>query len=274
MRDWLLGVITYYEGFKKLMKIPNWIRSLGRVLVFLPVCLFLGVSVNAADLSFEVIAEGDGETAKNGMQVSVHYQGRLTDGTIFDDSQKRGTPFSFTLGSGQVIPGWEQGIAGMKIGEKRVLTIPPELGYGAAGAGEVIPSNATLIFDVELIAVTIPPKLGDATPADLKAAQKNGVVVIDIRRAEEWAETGIIKGAHTITAFTQSGQLHPEFQRKFIAIVPTPDTPVMLYCRTGNRTGIIGNALVSQLGYSDVTHLSDGIVGWIAGGAPVVAFKP
>ena len=274
MRDWLLGVITHYEGFKKLMKILNWIKTLGRALVFFPVCLFLGVSVSAADLSFEVIAEGDGETAKSGMQVSVHYQGRLTDGTVFDDSQKRGTPFSFTLGSGQVIPGWEQGIAGMKIGEKRVLTIPPELGYGAAGAGGVIPPNATLVFDVELIAFTILPKLADATPADLKAAQKNGVVVIDIRRAEEWAETGIIKGAHTITAFTQSGQLHPEFQRRFIAIVPTPDTSVMLYCRTGNRTGIIGNALVSQLGYSDVTHLSDGIVGWAAGGAPVVAFKP
>ena len=262
------------KGLKKLMKILHWIKSLGRVLFLLPVCLFLEVSVNAADLSFEVIAEGDGEKAKNGMQVSVHYQGRLTDGTIFDDSQKRGTPFSFTLGSGQVIPGWEQGIAGMKIGEKRVLTIPPELGYGAAGAGGVIPPNATLVFDVELIAVTIPPKLADATPADLKAAQQKGVVVIDIRRAEEWAETGIIEGAHTITAFTQSGQLHSEFQRKFIAIVPTPDTPVMLYCRTGNRTGIIGNALVSQLGYSDVTHLSDGIVGWAAGGAPVVAFKP
>ena len=256
------------------MKILHWIKSLGRVLFLLPVCLFLEVSVNAADLSFEVIAEGDGETAKNGMQVTVHYQGRLTDGTVFDDSQKRGTPFSFTLGSGQVIPGWEQGIAGMKIGEKRVLTIPPELGYGAAGAGGVIPPNATLVFDVELVSVAIPPKLGDATAADLKAAQKNGVVVIDIRRAEEWAETGIIEGAHTITAFTQSGQLHPEFQTKFTAIVPTPDTPVMLYCRTGNRTGIIGNALVSQLGYSDVTHLSEGIVGWTAGGAPVVAFKP
>ena len=130
--------------------------------------------MNAADLSFEVIAEGDGETAKNGMQVSVHYQGRLTDGTVFDDSQKRGTPFSFTLGSGQVIPGWEQGIVGMKIGEKRVLTIPPELGYGAAGAGGVIPPNATLVFDVELVSVAIPPKLGNATAADFKAAQKNG----------------------------------------------------------------------------------------------------
>ena len=256
------------------MKILHWIKSLGCFLTFLPVFLFLGVSVNAADLSFEVIAEGDGETAKNGMQVSVHYQGRLTDGTVFDDSQKRGTPFSFTLGSGQVIPGWEQGIVGMKIGEKRVLTIPPELGYGAAGAGGVIPPNATLVFDVELVSVAIPPKLGNATAADFKAAKKNGVVVIDIRRAEEWAETGIIEGAHTITAFTKSGQLHSEFQTKFTAIVPTPDTPVMLYCRTGNRTSIIGNALVSQLGYRDVTHLSDGIVGWTASGATVIPFKP
>ena len=230
--------------------------------------------MDAADLSFEIIAEGHGEIAKNGMQVSVHYQGRLTDGTIFDDSQKRGTPLSFTLGSGQVIPGWEQGIAGMRIGEKRVLTIPPELGYGSAGAGVVIPPNATLLFDVELVAVTIPPKLATATPTDLKEAQKKGVVVIDIRRAGEWAETGIIEGAHTITAFTQSGQLHPEFQTKFTAIVPTPDTPVMLYCRTGNRTGVIGNALLSQLGYRDVTHLSEGIVGWAAGGALVVPFKP
>jgi hypothetical protein len=198
-----------------------------RAIAFLPVCLFVGVSVNAADLSFEVIAEGDGETAQNGMQVSVHYQGRLTDGTIFDDSQKRGTPFSFTLGSGQVIPGWEQGIAGMKIGEKRVLTIPPELGYGAAGAGGVIPPNATLVFDVELVAVAIPPKLGDATAADLQAAQKNGVVVIDIRRVEEWAETGIIEGAHTITAFTQSGQLHPNFRQN---LPPSCQRQIHLSC--------------------------------------------
>ena len=197
------------------MKILHMAKSFGRVLASLSVCLFLGVGLEAADLSFKVIAEGAGETAQSGMQVSVHYHGRLTDGTIFDDSQKRGTPFSFTLGSGQVIPGWEQGIAGMKIGEKRVLTIPPELGYGTAGAGGVIPPNATLVFDVELIAVMIPPKLVGAKPDDLKAAQKKGVVVIDIRRAEEWAETGIIKGAHTITAFTQSGQLHPEFQTKF-----------------------------------------------------------
>ena len=82
------------------MKALHWIKSLGQVLAFLSVFLFLGVSVKAADLSFEIIVDGDGKTAQNGMQVSVHYQGRLTDGTVFDDSQKRGTPFSFTLGNG------------------------------------------------------------------------------------------------------------------------------------------------------------------------------
>ena len=128
------------------MKILHLIKGLGRALVFLPVCLFLGVSVNAADLSFEVIAEGDGETAKNGMQVSVHYQGRLTDGTVFDDSQKRGTPFSFTLGSGQVIPGWEQGIAGMKIGEKRVLTIPARAWLWCGGCRRGNPAKCNIGF--------------------------------------------------------------------------------------------------------------------------------
>jgi FKBP-type peptidyl-prolyl cis-trans isomerase len=100
---------------------------------------------------------GDGAAAKAGNKVSVHYTGWLSDngakGKKFDSSVDRGQPFQFILGQHQVIAGWDEGVAGMKVGGKRTLTIPPELGYGARGAGGVIPPNATLIFDVELLQV-------------------------------------------------------------------------------------------------------------------------
>jgi len=101
----------------------------------------------------EIIAEGSGEEAKAGDTVEVHYTGMLLDGSKFDSSLDRGKPFSFPLGAGMVIKGWDQGIAGMKVGEKAKLTIPAELGYGAMGYPPVIPANATLVFDVELIAI-------------------------------------------------------------------------------------------------------------------------
>ena len=100
---------------------------------------------------------GDGTTAKAGSKVSVHYTGWLSDnggkGKKFDSSVDRGQPFQFTLGAKQVIAGWDEGVAGMKVGGTRTLTIPPELGYGARGSPGAIPPNATLIFDVELLQV-------------------------------------------------------------------------------------------------------------------------
>jgi FKBP-type peptidyl-prolyl cis-trans isomerase len=105
------------------------------------------------DLKMEDLNIGDGAEAVAGKSVSVHYTGWLTNGTKFDSSVDRGQPFQFTLGARQVIEGWDRGVAGMKVGGKRKLTIPPEMGYGARGAGGVIPPNATLVFEVQLLAV-------------------------------------------------------------------------------------------------------------------------
>lgn len=106
-----------------------------------------------SELICEDIEIGEGAEAVAGSTVVVHYSGFLTDGSKFDSSLDRNDPFSFKLGAGMVIRGWDEGFSGMKVGGKRKLTIPPEMGYGSAGAGGVIPPNATLIFDVELLDV-------------------------------------------------------------------------------------------------------------------------
>ena len=104
-------------------------------------------------LIIEDLTEGPGDIASAGQLVAVHYTGWLTDGSKFDSSKDRNDPFEFTLGARHVIAGWDEGVQGMKVGGKRKLTIPPELGYGARGAGGVIPPHATLVFEVELLEI-------------------------------------------------------------------------------------------------------------------------
>ncbi|MBG6128769.1 peptidylprolyl isomerase [Aquimarina sp. EL_43] len=112
-----------------------------------------GFEKTDSGLRYKIIQKGDGAKAEKGKTVSVHYKGSLTDGTVFDSSYKRNQPIDFPLGMGQVISGWDEGIALLQVGDKARFVIPPYLGYGDRGAGGVIPPNATLIFDVELVEV-------------------------------------------------------------------------------------------------------------------------
>ena len=105
------------------------------------------------NLNIDVIQKGSVPAIQNGQIAVVHYTGTLLDGTKFDSSVDRGTPFSFSLGAGEVIEGWDKGVLGMMVGEKRKLQVPPELGYGTSGAGGIIPPNAILVFEVELLEI-------------------------------------------------------------------------------------------------------------------------
>ena len=112
-----------------------------------------GPEPGEAKLEITDLVVGTGAVAETGKSVAVHYRGTLTDGTEFDSSRKHGAPFSFPLGAGKVIPGWDEGVKGMKVGGKRKLVVPPDMAYGERGAGGVIPPNATLVFEVELLDV-------------------------------------------------------------------------------------------------------------------------
>ena len=162
IRGWDEGVAGMKEGGVRKLTIPPHLgygeRGAGGVIPPNATLVFevelLSVIRNSGELEIEDLTEGSGREAVPGQRVSVHYTGWLTNGRKFDSSKDRGQPFSFNLGGGQVIRGWDQGVVGMKEGGVRKLTIPPQLGYGARGAGGVIPPNATLVFEVELLSAS------------------------------------------------------------------------------------------------------------------------
>ncbi len=228
---------------------------------------FSSIAALAADLRIEDTVVGSGAEAVDGKTVVVHYAGRLESGKEFDRSAEN-KPFRFTLGEGRVIAGWEQGLRGMRVGGERRLVIPPELAYGEQGAGGVIPPNATLTFDVKLIAVEDAPwkKVGVDGIEGLIA---DGAILVDIRRPEEWKETGIVKGAKTLTAFNAEGRLDQRFPKLF-QMLGAGDKPIILMCRTGNRSNVLAEFLSTRAGIANIYDASGGIVAWQKSNRPLV----
>jgi rhodanese-related sulfurtransferase len=220
------------------------------------------------ELKITDLVVGTGEEAVKMSKISVNYTGwLLEDDKQFDSSIGR-EPLTFTLGTGMVIPGWDQGVEGMKVGGKRELIIPPHLAYGERGAGRVIPPHSTLRFEIELLAIT-EPKYSNIDNEQVKELIAKGTKIIDVRHPEEWKETGIVKGSILIESFEKSGRLRREFIEDLTKTVKK-DEPIILICRTGNRTSVLSEGLSEQFGYSKIYNVTKGIEHWIKQGNPVV----
>ena len=219
--------------------------------------IFISPISIAKELKITNNIEGVGLEITNHSKIKVHYMGKLEDGTKFDSSYDRGEPLSFQIGMRQVIEGWEQGLMGMKVGGKRTLIIPPNLAYGEQGAGDLIPSNATLIFDVEIINIQAPGYTLVMTK-DIAKLQKQNYKFIDIRTKKERVNTGTIPGSLEITAFDIYGKFIPKFMKTFQDLVDLNDNVVFI-SNEGEISSILANGFVEQLGATNMHSLSGGI---------------
>ena len=225
---------------------------------FILLIFFLSQTIYANE--FEIINDikGDGVKIVNHSKIKVHYIGKLQDGTKFDSSYDRNQPFSFQIGLRQVIDGWEKGLIGMQVGGKRTLIIPPELAYGERGAGELIPPNATLIFDIEIIEVKLPRYKIIRSKEIEKFLKDSNFIFIDIRTKKERETTGIIPGSIEITAFDIYGNFVPEFMKTFQSLVDIDDN-IVLISNEGEISSILANGFAEQLNAPNMYSLEGGI---------------
>ena len=221
------------------------------------IIMFLSQNVMADGIQITNIVEGEGTEIINHSKIQVHYLGKLQDGTKFDSSYDRGQPFSFQIGLREVIKGWEIGLMGMKVGGKRTLIIPPELAYGDRGAGDLIPPNATLTFDIEIVAVKH-PGYGLIKADDIKRLKEDGYKFIDIRTEKERENTGIISGSLEITAFDIYGNFVPEFMKTFRDLAELDDNIVFI-SNEGEIASMLANGFVEQLNATNMYALKGGI---------------
>ena len=234
-------------------------------------CLFVFFySFNSYSNEIEILKDipGEGIEIKDHYKVKVNYKGTLENGIEFDSSYKRNQPFIFQIGLRQVIPGWEIGLKGMKIGGKRTIKIPPNLAYGDKGAGNLIPPNSTLIFEIEIIDA-IPPSYKEVFPYQIKDKIKEGYKIIDIRTLEEIKKTGIIKKSLTITAFDIAGNFIPNFLEEYDKFIKDNDH-VIFVSKNGDISAILANGFIEQLGKKNIYTLVGGINKWISEGRKLI----
>ena len=226
--------------------------------------IFFSSSVHSEEIEILLDKPGNGLKIQNHYKVNVNYRGMLENGIEFDSSFKRNEPFTFQIGIRQVILGWEKGLLGMKVGGKRTIKIPPSLAYGSNGAGDLIPPNSTLIFEIEILDAT-PPLYEKLLASDLENKKKDGFIFIDIRSSDEIKSTGTIEGSLEINAFDLKGNFNPNFVTKFQKSVKIGE-PVVLISKDGNTSDNIANALVEQLRLTNIYSLNGGIQNWIKEG--------
>ena len=224
-------------------------------ILFIIMCFTQSLMANGVQINNNI--EGEGIEIVKHSKIQVHYTGKLQDGTKFDSSFDRGEPFSFQIGLRQVIEGWETGLMGMRVGGKRTLIIPPELAYGERGAGDLIPPNATLTFDIEIVAVQ-DPGYGLVKATEIRALQEKGYKFIDIRTEKERDHTGVVPGSLEITAFDIYGNFVPEFMKTFRDLVKLDDNTVFI-SNEGEIASILANGFVEQLNASNMYALKGGI---------------
>tara|TARA_Y100000590_G_C15702861_1_gene1007439 strand:- start:1513 stop:2259 length:747 start_codon:yes stop_codon:yes gene_type:complete len=227
-------------------------------------------SFNVFSANIEILSDlpGTGPQIKNHYKVTVHYRGFLEDGTEFDSSFKRNQPFVFQIGLRKVIQGWDLGLMNMKVGGKRKIKIPPELAYGSRGAGESIPPNATLTFDIEIIAIE-PPRYTILSPEKLNEIKNKDFVLIDIRTENQWKETGIIKNSIKLNAFDIKGNFNPSFLKKIEKIISKKskkNTNLVFIDMNGDIAPILSNGFIEQLDYKNIFCLEGGIQKWLTSG--------
>ena len=224
-------------------------------ILFIIMCFTQSLMADGVQINNNI--EGEGIEIVKHSKIQVHYTGKLQDGTKFDSSFDRGEPFSFQIGLRQVIEGWETGLMGMRVGGKRTLIIPPEFAYGERGAGDLIPPNATLTFDIEIVAVQ-DPGYGLVKATEIRALQEEGYKFIDIRTEKERDHTGVVPGSLEITAFDIYGNFVPEFMKTFRELVKLDDNTVFI-SNEGEIASILANGFVEQLNASNMYALKGGI---------------